>query len=40
MCDLCKLTAGKKIQWKIYNLAFKITGKTSIWKRVGSALWQ
>ena len=29
----------KEIRWKVYNLAFRLLGKTRYWKRIGNILW-
>jgi hypothetical protein len=29
----------RDLRWKIYNLAFRIFGKSKYWKRLGQILW-
>ena len=36
MCDQCQT---RSIRWKIYNIAFKVIGKTKMWSRIGPKIW-
>lgn len=30
----------RKVRWYIYNLAFKIFGKTKLWSELGHKIWK
>jgi hypothetical protein len=32
-------TGWRRVRWGIYNLAFRILGKTKVWPRLGQFLW-
>ncbi|KKM17992.1 hypothetical protein LCGC14_1670180 [marine sediment metagenome] len=29
----------KNLRWKVYNLAFRVLGRTRLWPRLGFILW-
>jgi hypothetical protein len=29
----------KELRWKIYNIAFRLSGRTPLWPRLGYILW-
>lgn len=31
--------AGKEIRWAVYNVAFKLFGRFTLWRKLGLLLW-
>ena len=30
---------GRKVRWWLYNLTFRIFGKTKVWPKLGFVIW-